>query len=351
MNRSIFKKCSLKSDWLKKLYELTPIESVSDGEHTLLFKREDFFAPLGYGGINGSKLRQAIFLFNELGKDKKYVVGGMSVHSPQHLMMAVLSRYFGLKAIDVIGNLTSDKALKHPMIKGANDWGAEFAISKGNYNSNLQKKCRDIISELGEENSFYLEYGITLGLHHTPEEILEFHLIGAEQVKNIPDTVTDLVIAAGSCNSLTSVLLGLVLYPKKNLKHIHAIEVGPSKLDYVRRRLEMMGECLDRDLNVFSGLNCFDEALFSLSDSMYDFCYYPTFGSLWKYETEVPNSFSDIVFHPTYEGKVFEYLKTRLPELMNENTLFWIVGSEPKLEVVNKFIDSEKNELTLYGGV
>lgn len=57
------------------------------------------------------------------------------------------------------------------------------------------------------------------------------------------------------------------------------------------------------------------------------------------------------MFHPTYEGKVFEYLKTRLPELMNENTLFWIVGSEPKLEVVNKFIDSEKNELTLYGGV
>ena len=36
------------------LLDLTPVENIGG----MWWKREDKFAPLGYGGINGSKLRQ-----------------------------------------------------------------------------------------------------------------------------------------------------------------------------------------------------------------------------------------------------------------------------------------------------
>ena len=42
--------------WEETLYDLTPIDEVNG----LRFKREDKYAPLGYGCINGSKLRQLI---------------------------------------------------------------------------------------------------------------------------------------------------------------------------------------------------------------------------------------------------------------------------------------------------
>ena len=114
-------------------------------------------------------------------------------------------------------------------------------------------RCEEIKKQLGR--TYFLEYGITLGLHHTAQEIYDFHKIGAEQVKNIPDEVTDLVIGAGSCNSSTSVLLGLALYPKKNLKRIHLVELGLSKLGYLTSRLEKMNEVSDTELRVFNGLS------------------------------------------------------------------------------------------------
>ena len=47
--------------WEEQLLELTPVEEVGG----VWFKREDYFAPLGYSGINGSKLRQCIYLIDE----------------------------------------------------------------------------------------------------------------------------------------------------------------------------------------------------------------------------------------------------------------------------------------------
>ena len=44
--------------WEDYLFELTPVEKIGN----IYFKREDKFAPLGAGGINGSKLRQCIWL-------------------------------------------------------------------------------------------------------------------------------------------------------------------------------------------------------------------------------------------------------------------------------------------------
>lgn len=86
MENSIFPVLSIDPDeskWEDHLFDLTPVEKVGD----MWFKREDKFAPLGYGGINGSKLRQAIWLVLEQSKIEKSevssLISGASIKSPQ----------------------------------------------------------------------------------------------------------------------------------------------------------------------------------------------------------------------------------------------------------------------------
>ena len=64
--------------WEDYLYRLTPVEHIKnkDGK-SCYFKREDYFAPLGYHGINGSKLRQAIYLFANTAANKSKVINGL----------------------------------------------------------------------------------------------------------------------------------------------------------------------------------------------------------------------------------------------------------------------------------
>jgi hypothetical protein len=47
----------------------------------------------------------------------------------------------------------------------------------------------------------------------------------------------------------------------------------------------------------------------------------------------MPFSHNGLTFHPRYEGKCGNYIKDNLAAFrpyINEKTLFWIVGSEPK---------------------
>lgn len=79
--RSIFNTFSLDrsvSRWEESLGVLTPWENL-DG---MWFKREDKFAPLGYGGPNGSKMRQLIHYMNRRRAGKTHVLTGASIQSP-----------------------------------------------------------------------------------------------------------------------------------------------------------------------------------------------------------------------------------------------------------------------------
>lgn len=89
-NKTVFPICTIDRQdikWEDYLYELTPVEFHADSKtgKGCYFKREDYFAPLGYGGLNGSKLRQAIYLGSQnlVNSRVKYLVGAMSLHSPQ----------------------------------------------------------------------------------------------------------------------------------------------------------------------------------------------------------------------------------------------------------------------------
>ena len=353
---TIFEKLSLDRNqikWEDYLLIPTPIQKIGN----MYFKREDFFAPLGYGGPNGSKMRQAIYLINESKKNNpklEGIIGGTSLRSPQISMSSIIAKYYGLKAKQVIGATKPDTALKHYNIEIANYFDAEFYITKVAYNPALQKKVKELLNTY--KNYYYLEYGITVDHKtHSEKEVENFHRIGAEQVKNIPNFIENIIIPAGSCNSCISVLYGLALYKPKSLKNVYLIGVGPNKIKYIEQRLNIISKVSGIETKIFNRYYYDHQDLnkqYNLETNIKDYSYNLHFYDLHKqkyttYDKYVWKEYFDIKFHPTYEGKAFEYIQKNLPYLINDKSLFWIVGSLPSLDSILTSLNLPKKEKSL----
>ena len=319
MNNSIFETLALnraESRWEDSLGLLTPFENHSG----IWFKREDKFAPLGYSGPNGSKMRQLIWYMNKHREGKTHVLTGASVQSPQLSMSAIVGAHYGLPSRQVVYSKPST-VRKHVNPYIAARFGAVFEYASGPYNPILQRR----VEELKRPDSLVVEYGITVDHKtHDAETVRKFHEVGANQVRNLPEQVTRLIVPAGSCNSLTSIILGLSR-DSKNLQELFTLGIGPDKRGWMRERLAVMG--VDVDWLPFMWNH------FSLHDSGYS-----------KYTDQFRGeSFSDMVFHPTYEGKMWRWL-TRdwalLPQ--DDSTAFWIVGSAPAEQVVRPFFTTQE---------
>ena len=296
--------------WEEHLAAYTPWEN----HKGMWFKRDDYFAPLGYGGPNGSKMRQLIWYVNRFKADKTHIVTGASIQSPQLSMSAIVGSHYGLPSRQVVYS-KPDTILRHVNPRIAYGFGAEFEYASGPYNPILQKKVVD----LARNSSLVVEYGITLPHdRYSEDDVRKFHEVGAHQVSNIPDEVTKLIVPAGSCNSLTSILLGLSRNPH-NIDELFTIGIGPDKLLWVRERLNYLGV----HLNTLP----FKWRHHSLHDTGYS-----------KYSDHFKNeSFDGINFHPTYEAKMWRWLKGTNQLEYDDSTAFWIVGSAPSMQVIEPF--------------
>ncbi len=292
-----------KEHFLAEAAKKTPWENVGG----VWFKREDKFAPLGYGGPNGSKLRQLLHLFDKYRGNATRVITAASVLSPQHSMTAIVSYIYGLPSLHIIASPNPDA---HPNTRIAKKFGAKFHAIKVGYNPMLQKE----LARLTLESDFVVPYGITTWRE---EQIHDFHEVGAKQVVNIPKEVETLYVPAGSCNSLTSVLKGLWRNPY-NVKKVKSIGIGPDKIEWVKQRLRVM------DINP-------DKLPFEWDHSI----------SLHEqgvsYGDRVKESWNGISFHPTYEGKMIRFMKQQ--NLFHDGIGVWIVGSEPNPAVAEKYFD------------
>jgi 1-aminocyclopropane-1-carboxylate deaminase/D-cysteine desulfhydrase-like pyridoxal-dependent ACC family enzyme len=305
LDRSVIK-------WEDHLSDLTPFEN----HHGIWFKREDYFAPLGYSGPNGSKMRQLIWYMNRNREGKTHVVTGASIQSPQLSMSAIVGAHYGLPSRQVVYS-KPETVLRHvnPMV--AAGFGAVFEYASGPYNPILQRR----VAELVKPTSLVVEYGITVDHRHYDSEVVrKFHEVGAHQVSNLPEEVTRLIVPAGSCNSLTSVLLGLSR-DSKNLVELFTLGIGPDKRPWMRERLAKIS--VDIDHLPFKWRH------FSLHDSGYS-----TYSDKFNGE-----NFDSINFHPTYEGKMIRWLKANdmMFEEPDDKTAFWIVGSAPDVNIVRPF--------------
>lgn len=331
---SIFPKFSINPEvcsWENHLLDLTPVQLVGN----MWFKREDMFAPLGYGGINGSKLRQAIWLVSEQdkrGTDETILISGASIKSPQLPMSSAVANHFGYSSMHVVGATRPDTCMNKEMVKMATWFGAKFAFLKVGYNPVLQNKVNSII-ENNPNKYFKLNYGITIDSQQSKEKIVEFHFMGANQVQNIPDEVENIIIPAGSCNSLISVLYGLAKFRPKNLKNIYLIGIGPDKMKFIQERLSLIKETSGvNTLNFNLGFET-DILKPELGLSPYNIKYIDIHSiPKYDYQNEVKFSYEGIEFHPTYEAKVMDFITLNHPELISPKTMLWIVGSKPRIE-------------------
>ena len=346
MDGTIFDTASIDrkfSRWEDKKHDLTPVQRHGD----MHFKRDDYFAPLGPGGINGAKLRQLIHIvqqYQERG-GKGGLLTGASVISPQLAMGAAVAKHFGMKAELVIGATNPSSSIRRPMVELAAWFGAEFRFIPVAYNPALQRECVRLY-DAQRAGWFYLEYGITKCPSRNPaEDVYSFHKLGAEQTANIPDDIEDLVIPAGSCNSCTSILHGLVRHQPRSLKRIHLIGIGPTKIKMVNERLRLLEHESGLDHKIFNP--CFEDPtalegmkmLRPLGVARYDLHYTDLHGTgRVAYHERLSEQYQGIQFHPNYEAKVWWHLRTRAAKLIRPTTLFWIIGSEPSRRAMETYL-------------
>jgi len=312
--------------WEDYLYKLTPVELIGD----LYFKREDKFAPLGYFSINGSKLRQCIWLVSDWVKNKhiRGVVSGSVVGSPQHPFIASICKHFGLSCLIVTG---SKDYIKHKNMFLAAEMGSKFFVSKVGYAKTLQSLSFKLAKKLPDHE--VLETNITVDERfNKPERIEQFHKIGSIQTQNIPDNIETIFIPCGSCNSVVSILYGIALNRPKSLKRIFLMGIGNNgsfHLDYIPNRLRIISKVIKTDLN-----KAFTYTFFNDKNVGIQLLHYNLNGSgFCKYEDWMPFNYQGVDLHPRYEGKVFNYIhrnKETFQPYLNQNTLFWIVGNEPR---------------------
>ena len=310
---SVFNKLAINREevkWENYLATLTPWQNKAG----VWFKREDYFAPLGYSGPNGSKMRQLIWYVNRFKEGKSHIVTGASIQSPQLSMSAIVGSHYGRKNRQVVYS-KPHTVLTHDNPRIAAGFGAVFKYANGHYNPNIQKR----VADLTQPTSLVVEYGITVPhKRYDAEDVQKFHEVGAHQTSNMPDDVERLIVPAGSCNSLTSVVLGLSRNPN-NLKELFTIAIGPDKRDWMAERLEIMG--VDYKNLPFKWKH------YSLHSNNY-----ASYSQKFTGETH-----EDITFHPTYEAKMWRWLRETNSLDYDDSTGFWIVGSAANRDVIRPF--------------
>ena len=337
------------TQWEDYLLKPTPVEQ----HGSFYFKREDYFAPLGYGGINGSKLRQAIWLMKQaVDQGSTGVIHGAVTGSPQHPMIAAIARHYGIPAVSVIG--TKD-ITKHETLLMAKQFGASFLECNVGYAKTLENKAMKAV-ENGHSGYFWLETNITVDAKRNPASRVEqFHRLGSEQVANI-ENVESIIVPAGSCNSVVSVLYGIARFRPKGLKKIILMGIGAygsSNPGYVYERLGVIEQAVGTPLrDLFRPRFVNDPGreplLANVSSDSYELVHFNVNngcgacsdceGGFCEYNDLMPASYHGIELHPRYEGKTFHYMHAHKEafkkELGDGARLYWIVGSKPSAQAM-----------------
>lgn len=281
--------------WHDSIYDLTPVEKIGD----LWFKREDKFSPDSVH--NGSKFRQLIWLFSRA----KFpgVVSGAVTGSPQLPMVAACAKHYGLMCVQFTG------ARKNMALAGEK-LGAKTILVNPGYAPLLNQRAKGYAAKHG-----WLRIETNITVTASGAEIEAFHRVGSEQVRNFPSHIETLIIPAGSRNSAVSILYGLHRYPPERLKQIIFMHINKNLAKHEETMWERLKTC-------------------GVGTLPYHFETYDVFADGYtNYAKLMPFTYKTLVAHPRYEGKCFNYIKDHLAVFrpsLNERTLFWIVGSEPK---------------------
>ena len=281
--------------------QLTPINELGGW----LFKREDLFQPFPFCKANGSKLRQSIILTEKnIETARNGLITGTSIVSPQGVICAATARYLKVPCKIIYGGTTIERIKNEKYPVEAARLGAQIIIgSKCPRTAVLNSIAKE---EAKKTNAFVIKYGFDLrnNLDCFIESV-------AEQVKNIPDELENLVIVVGSSITLIGVLYGIAIYGK-SVKNVWGVGCAPNRTDKIKKYAQIIYEekKVSLPLNILRYVDCFSK--------------YKGF----KYENTYDERYMGINFHPRYEAKAFLWMTKALNPKRDRKTLFWINGKD-----------------------
>lgn len=284
--------------------ELTPWE-LRNGRW---YKREDYHR--NDYGVNGAKYRACRHLITQavVREGVDHIVTAQSVRSPQAAIVSTLCEELGLECTVVVGASKPQTAIKHRSIEIAVQAGAWLDTTpRVAYNTVIQSYAQRLTEGFG---GWQVPYAISPPANAGRQELEAFLAVGAAQVDDpgFPSELETLVIPFGSGNTTAGVLYGLSRYSTHYLQRIVLVGVGPDRTEWLWDRLATVGVG---------------------PSSLPRVEHMPLHGWFAEYADQMPETRDDIVFHPTYEGKVVRFLDSTSLDWWHErdgSTGFWIVG-------------------------
>lgn len=284
--------------------KLTPVQKVGG----LYIKREDMFKPFDFSNVNGTKLRQCIYLIlKNINTAKNGVLTCCSIHSPQGIIVTSVCKYLNIKSTVFYGATTYERLDILPIPRMIKDIGGSIEIvSKIGRMSVLKSKA---IKRKENTCEFLVEHGMDL-----MENTDCFLKSVANQVQNIPENLDNLVITCGSAITTTGILYGLRLF-NKDVKNIILVGVAPNRVEKIYKNLAELEDILK----------------IKLSDT--EFKYIDLFNTKgFKYEKKEYANHFGLEFHPNYEAKTYKWLIKNI-DYKNEKTCFWVIGGDINEEI------------------
>lgn len=212
--------------------DLTPIEQRAG----IYFKRDDLYAPFGQSDVNGGKLRQCVMLIQkavEANPNIKGIITYCSIHSPQGPITAAVAEQMKLPCIVAYGGTTEVNTYKEdmPRLVMAHGGQIEIVASSGRHNV-LKAKAEAIARQKGY---FIVQYGINLDNYGDV-------LIGAvaDQVKNLPDGLSNLYVTCGSGITASGIIVGIERYQKR-VGRVHLVATAFDREEKVKNTLRRFG--------------------------------------------------------------------------------------------------------------
>lgn len=276
---------------------LTPVEK----RGSYFFKREDFYAPFGFSPANGSKLRQCQLLVKKnWDTARNGIITGTSVISPQSVIASSVAKSLNVPCTVYFGGTTPELLAKKKYPSLCDSLGASlFVVSKMAYTSVLSSKAHDYAVE---NNVFHIKYGFDL-MQNTDVFLDSV----ANQAKNIPQEVKNIVITVGSAITLLGLLVGIAKYAT-HVEKVYGVGCAPDR----RKKIQDYADLIYFQENIRVPIE--------------KLVYIDAFNSMkgYKYENTMNEEYYGIVFHPRYEAKAFRWLKNN----PLDNSLFWITGCD-----------------------
>lgn len=277
--------------------DLTPIEEYNG----IYFKRDDLFMPFEDMPISGGKVRQMISLVEDrLVEIKDHynntVISGVSVDSPQAVIISTVAKKYGLDCILVFGNKSIEKLKeKRPMVENAINNATRVELCNVGYQNVLDSKVRSLCEQ--EKPYFQIKFGINLDDN---EDAIVNSV--ANQVENIPEDIDYIIVPCGSAIMFSGILKGIEKFNKK------AKVIG----------IQISG------INMYSTVH---KILGKDIDSKHSFIVDNTYKYHKKLKCKISEGF---YLDPIYESKAWDYANKFIfndERFKGSKFLFWVVGN------------------------